>query len=208
MMPDGLLAEVTALADTHFGPDPIAEAAAVEPDYRGVPVPEFTPQPDPDAGQPYAVNGDAVFSALCRSDVGFVIRHGGREFVDRAASFLGAVPREVTGSMHELGMLGSEHSWALMADLGSAMGDMPLADIAACEDVPEIGELEAYARATDYPADIETVSNIRVFLSGLPPPARAAAAHVMLADADLWDLAALIGGKLWGYTAMTQRSDH
>jgi hypothetical protein len=35
-VPD-LLAEATALAEKHFGPDPVAEAAAVETDLAGVP---------------------------------------------------------------------------------------------------------------------------------------------------------------------------
>ena len=48
-LPD-LLAEATALAEKHFSPDPVTEAASVEADFAGVPEPDHTPQPDPDVG--------------------------------------------------------------------------------------------------------------------------------------------------------------
>jgi hypothetical protein len=202
-MPDDLLSEATALADHHAGADPIVEAAKGAAEVElvlAMPEPATGPQPDPDAGTPYSIDDGAAMRVAIHMPE--VVAEVGVAGVASGLDAMRAMPREVLGAMDESGLVGSPSMWVLLGHLGQRMAKADPAEVAACEKLPSVGDLEAFAAEMGYPLDEDApASNVRVFLEALPAAARVAFAP-LLADWRIWDLADHLGEKLWSYEAV------
>lgn len=209
-MTDALLAEATRLA----GPDPVGEALAQDPDLT---VPEALPpseapppvELDPEPGDPVGtIEPDRLRAALEGGAPGLVAEVG-EDRLALATAAVGRLPRDLAVIMDQEGVFAAPATWEVLSTVGEAL-------IAA-------GAGRANERVTVEPAQLErfamsspalsgpirdllaqephALESVALVASSLPRPVLQALADSGLQDdADLWALAAHLGGKLWGFS--------
>ena len=211
--PSALLAEAAALSGQHFGPDPLApapgggmgaapsgvDATLAEADAllsgSGDPAEAAL---DPTPAEPYQFDTFRVHEVLRRTlpEVRAALDQPGD--VGTCVSVLNAVPREVTALMDETGLLGAPAGWELLREIGNNMKAAG-ADAGVLDGDVSMDALADHARAHGLPDDLASLDGVARLIGSLPPEVRAGISAEIATDPEVWELAAHLGGKLWGY---------